>query len=152
MGVAPIVSYQYGQRNYKGLKKVFKICISFIAVVSVIIFVLSMAFGTPLAGIFSMPGTQVYDIARKGFLIFPFSFLFCGINIFASAFFTALSNGRVSALISVLRSFVWILFFLFTLPLLWKETGVWLAVPLSELVTMFISSVFLWKHWKGNTG
>lgn len=152
MGVAPIVSYQYGQRNYKGLKKVFKICISFIAVVSVIIFVLSMAFGTPLAGIFSIPGTQVYDIARKGFLIFPFSFLFCGINIFASAFFTALSNGRVSALISVLRSFVWILFFLFTLPLLWKETGVWLAVPLSELVTMFISSVFLWKHWKGNTG
>lgn len=145
MGVAPIISYRYGQGGRACLKRILKQCIFFILVVSVVVFALSMVFGTPLAGIFALPGTPVHDIARRGFRIFPFGFLFCGINIFASAFFTALSDGRVSAVISLLRSLLLLLFFLFTLPLLWQEAGVWLAVPMAELVTMLVSAVFLWK-------
>ena len=95
-----------------------------------------------------MKGTPVYNIAKKGFQIFSFNFLFCGINIFSSALFTALSNGRISAIISSLRTFVFIIFFLLTLPLFFGETGVWMAVPLSEWITMVISISFLHLHNK----
>lgn len=145
MGVAPVISYNYGLGDRLRLKKIFKICISFIMAASVIIFVCSMILGTPLVSIFSAEGTPVYDIARRGFRIFPFGFLFCGMNIFASAFFTALSNGRVSAIISSLRTFVLIVFFLIALPPLLGEIGVWLAVPLSEFITMFVSMAFIVK-------
>ncbi|MEY8338092.1 MATE family efflux transporter [Lachnospiraceae bacterium 62-35] len=148
MGVAPVVSYNYGLGDRFRLKKISKICILFISIMSIIVFTLSMILGTPLVSVFSTKGTPVYDIAQKGFRIFPFSFLFCGINIFASAFFTALSNGRISAVISSLRTFVFIVFFLLTLPLLLKEIGVWLAVPLSELITMFVSIAFIAKNRK----
>lgn len=148
MGVAPIVSYDYGLGDSQRLKKVFRVCMIFIVSMSVIVFLLSMIFGTSLVSVFSTKGTPVYEIARRGFLIFPFGFLFCGLNIFASAFFTALSNGRVSAMISSLRTFVFIIFFLLTLPVFLGETGVWLAVPLSELMTVFISVGFFIKNGK----
>ncbi len=143
MGVAPVISYRYGLGDTHCLRKIFRICLFFMITVSVVVFVLSVVLGGPLTGVFARKGTPVYDIAREGFRIFPISFLFCGINIFSSAFFTALSNGRVSALISSLRTFVFLILFLLTLPMFFRENGVWLAVPLSELSTMFVSIGFL---------
>ncbi len=142
MGVAPVISYHHGAGDRLRLRKISKRCLLFVMILSVIVFGAAMLLGAPLVGIFSKKGTQVYSIARQGFLIFPFGFLFCGINIFASAFFTALSNGKVSAVISTLRTFVLLIFFLLILPPLFQETGVWLAVPLSELLTMSAAVVF----------
>lgn len=88
-------------------------------------------------------GTPVCEIARQGFLIFPISFLFCGLNIFASATFTALSNGKISAIISALRTFVFISVALLILPQFFDVLGVWIAVPLAELLTTFVSLAFI---------
>lgn len=116
MGTAPVISYNYGKRDAKQLKQVFSICIRFIIFVSVSVFLTAFLLGTPLVCLFSQKGTPVYEIARNGFLIFPFSFLFCGLNIFTSAAFTALSNGRVSAILSFLRTFGLITALLLTRP------------------------------------
>lgn len=129
IGVAPVISYNYGLGDRLQLRKIFKICLSFILTVSVIVFVLSMILGTPIVSVFAVKGTPVYNIARRGVRIFPFSYLFCGINIFASAFFTALSNGRVSAVISLLRTFVFIVLFHGSFPkkLYFISTYKWLG-------------------------
>ena len=49
--------------------------------------------------------TTLYIGVSMGFAVFSFSFLFSGCNIFASALFTALSNGKASAVISFFRTF-----------------------------------------------
>ena len=143
MGVAPVISYNYGKQDDKQLKNVFSISMRFLTAVSISVFAVAFIFGSPLAGIFAEKGTPVYEIARNGFLIFPFSFLFCGLNIFTSATFTALSNGKLSAILSFLRSFGLITVLLLTLPHLLGVTGVWLAVPVAELITMIVALVFL---------
>ena len=143
MGVAPVISYNYGKQDEKQLRNVFSICMRFIVVVSVSVFAAAFLFGSPLVGIFAEKGTSVYEIARNGFLIFPFSFLFCGLNIFTSAIFTALSNGKLSAILSFLRTFGLITVLLLILPALLGVTGVWLAVPAAELITMIVAIVFL---------
>lgn len=143
MGVAPVISYNYGKQDEEQLRRVLSICMRFIALVSVLIFLLTFILGSPLVCIFSEKGTPVYEIARKGFLIFPFSFLFCGLNIFISAAFTALSNGKLSAILSFLRTFGLITVLLLTLPELLGVTGVWLAVPIAELITMLAALVFI---------
>lgn len=99
MGVAPVISYNFGANNYYGLKKIYKICISFIFVGSLFIFALSFINGNTLVRLFTGTNEAVYKIAINGFMIFVFSFLFSGFNIFSSAIFTALSNGKLSALI-----------------------------------------------------
>ncbi len=148
MGVAPIISYNFGSKDYDRLKRIFRICLLFICTVSVVIFATAMLLGSPLVRIFSPIGTQVYEIARQGFLIFPISFLFCGFNIFASATFTALSNGKVSAIISTLRTFVFISIALLILPQFFDVVGVWIAVPFAELLTIFVSLAFILKNKK----
>lgn len=69
-----------------------------------------------------------------------------GFNIFASAFFTALSNGKVSALISFLRTFGFVMGTLLTLPRWLGVTGVWLAVPIAELLTFILSCALLYRY------
>ncbi len=148
MGVAPVISYNFGSGNRERLKKIFRMCLLFIGVLSIVIFIASMLLGSQLVGIFSPAGTDVYEIARQGFLIFSVSFLFCGFNIFASAAFTALSCGRVSAIISVLRTFVFVSVALLLLPRFWGVTGVWAAVPLAELLALFVSGMLIVKNKK----
>lgn len=146
MGIAPVISYNYGSENHEKLKKIFGQCIISIGIVTIFIFAFSMIFSSTLVGVFSPKGSEVYKIAREGFLIFPIGFLFCGFNIFASATFTALSNGKVSAIISFLRTFVFIIVALIVLPIYLKITGVWIAVPLAEFLTFILSCGFIVKY------
>ncbi|ULQ58541.1 MATE family efflux transporter [Brucepastera parasyntrophica] len=148
MGVAPIFGYNYGSGSTAQIKRLLKICLGFIAAVSVIIFALSELCGPFLAGMFAGNSMRVFTIARRGFVIFPFSFLFCGINIFTSAFFTALSNGKVSAAVSFLRTFVFLTAGILTLPIFLGVDGIWLAVPLAEAGTLVVSVFFLRKYGK----
>ncbi len=146
MGAAPVISYNYGKQDEKQLKNVFSICIRFIIFISITVFAIAFIFSPSFVCAFSEKGTPVYEITKNGFLIFSFSFLFCGLNIFTSAAFTALSKGKISAILSFLRTFGLITVLLLILPNLLGVTGVWLAVPIAELITMILSLVFLNQH------
>lgn len=141
-----MISYNYGKQDNGRLKKVFSVCMRFIILVSIVIFGMAIAFGSPLVSLFSEKETHVYEIARRGFLIFPFSFLFCGMNIFTSATFTALSNGKLSAVLSFLRTFGLIFVLMLILPQFMGVTGVWLAVPIAEFLAMVVALAFLYQN------
>lgn len=149
MGVAPILSFQYGADNRLRLRRIFRNCLTFVACSSVVILAISLACAPWLVGVFSPPGTRVYDLALEGFYLFIPSFLFAGLNIFASAFFTALSDGLTSAIISFARTFGFLLAGLLLLPLVLGVQGVWLAVPLAELLCCGLSvGMLVWRGKK----
>lgn len=138
-GVAPIFSYIYGNQNIPRLKKMFKMCIKVILVSSVAISLFSFFMATPTIVIFTPNNTSTYDITLHGYHIFAWSFLFAGINIFASSFFTALSNGKVSAIISFLRTFFFVTVCILALPHAFGIDGIWLAVPIAEGLTSILA-------------
>ena len=70
---------------------------------------------------------------------------FAGINIYSSSMFTAFSDGKVSALISFVRTFVLIVLNILLLPYLIGVNGVWLAVPAAEFMTLFLSVYLFYK-------
>lgn len=148
MGVAPVISYNYGSCNHNRLKRIFRICMRFILTCSVLIFAASMFGGPHISRIFAGQETSVHEITKYGFSIFSISFLFCGFNIFASAMFTALSNGKISAIISFLRTLGFITSGLLVLPVFLNVTGLWLAVPLAELLTLFVSITLIFRYKK----
>ena len=123
-------------RSLRRLKHVVHISFCFIIIVSVVVFLLSFFAGESIAWVFAKDNRNVFLITKTGFAVFSFSFLFSGCNIFASALFTALSNGKASAVISFLRTFVFIIIFLLILPRFLEVTGVWAAVPVAELFTL----------------
>lgn len=146
LGVGPVISYNYGAQNNKQLYQIYKICMKFVLIGSVAMYLISIIFASQLITIFTAEGTAVYAIAEEGFKLFSISFLFAGINIFASALFTALSNGKVSAILSLMRTFVFIVLSLLTFPIWFSVTGIWLAIPFAEIMTIILSAWYLIKR------
>ena len=147
MGIAPIIGFNYGNRNDVQQKRVFSISMRFIGFASVLIFSISMFGGSYIVRLFADNTSEVYQIAANGFTIFSYSFLFCGLNNFTTAMFTALSNGKVSAVLSFLRTFGLLAGGILLLPHIWGITGVWLAVPVAEGI-MFVVSTICLIHYK----
>lgn len=146
IGVAPILSYNYGNHNYERLRKIFNMNRNFIIVTSGIVFLTAIASASLITSIFVDKTNPVYSIAKHGFYLFSFSFLFSGINIYSSAFFTALSNGKVSAIIAFSRTFIFFIFGITMLPKILEVDGVWLAVPFAEIMTLMLVSRFIKRY------
>lgn len=145
MGVAPVISYQYGAKKEKEVEKVTKISKRFLISISVIIAIASFFLRDIVIGLFVNAGTQTYLYAKDAMGFFAISFLFSGYNIFSSSFYTALSDGKTSGIISFTRTFICIVAALLILPHIFGITGVWLAVPLAEVISF---GVCLYIHKK----
>ena len=143
MGVAPVISYKFGAEDHSQLREVVRICLRFVAVSSVAIYGLSLLLIRPSLILFTDAGNHVYELVLEGFPIFAVSFLVMGISIFASALFTAFSNGVVSAVISFARTFVFLVGMILLLPWVLGEIGIWLAVPMAEGLGLAVSILFL---------
>ena len=147
IGVAPVFSFNYGADNRPRLRALFRSCLVFVGVTSAALFFASLFMADGVVAVFSTRGSEVYGLAVHGFRLFAPMILFAGVNIFASALFTALSNGPVSALLSFLRTFGFLTAGLLLLPRLLEVDGVWLAVPAAELLSFGVS---LWCfRWGG---
>lgn len=153
IGSAPIVSYHYGADNRPELRNVFRTSGRVIAVTSAIMVLASEALSYPLAAAFVGYNRELLSMTVHGFRLFALSYLFCGVNIYASAFFTALCNGAVSALISFLRSFLFRGGMVLLLPLIWDLDGIWWAVVFAEglgalvSVSLLISQRKQYHYW-----
>lgn len=142
-GTAPIISYNYGKQNHTQLRNIFKISIRCVIIISLLVFILSQLFCTLVIRVFAAPESNVFHLAKHGFILFSTSFLFTGINIYSSAMFTAFSDGKVSAIISFLRTFVFLVVCLLSLPFFIGLDGIWIAVPVAEGLTLIVSVYYL---------
>ena len=104
----------------------------------------SELFSRPLAAAFVAYDPQLMELTAHGFRLFALCYLFCGINVFASSFFTALCNGAVSALLSFTRTLLFRGGMVLLLPRLLKTDGIWLAVAAAEGLGAVMSLAFLW--------
>lgn len=142
-GVAPLISYKQGNNDPDQVKKIFRISIIFLIVFSILSFIISLLLLRPVAHLFAGDNTELYSIIVNDFIYFAPSFLFMGIAIFASSFFTALENGVLSAVISFLRTLILLSACIILLPLVFNEIGIWISVTVAELVGLVVSVAIL---------
>lgn len=142
-GVAPIIGYHYGAKNDSELKGLLKKSYFVIGIFAVAMFVLAELLAKPLAGIFVGYDQELMELTQRAFMIYSFSFLFSGIAIFGSSFFTALNDGLTSALISFLRSLVFQVAAVLILPIFLQIDGIWFSVVLAEIVAAAMTLLFI---------
>ena len=140
MGVAPVVSYNYGAENSGELKNLFKKSLTVIFVTSLVMLTASEFLAGILASVFTGYDKELFSLTKSAFRIYSLGFLLCGTNIFGSSFFTALNNGIVSAFLSVLRTLVFQVSFILLLPVLLGTAGIWLASPGAELLCLVMTA------------
>ena len=111
-------------------------------------FVFAELMSKTLAAVFVGYDEDLLALTVRAFSIYSFSFLFCGISIFGSSFFTALNDGLTSALISFLRSLVFQVAAVIIFPLIWKTDGIWLSIVAAEIMSIIVTVIFLFAKRK----
>ena len=148
IGISPIVGFQYGAGDKQKLRNIYHTSFLFVAVSSVFMAVIAIILSPAIVTIFT-DDPATYELAAVGFRLFAINFLFSGISITSSGFFTALSNGTISAVISFCRTLGFIVLSLLILPKFLGITGAWIAIPVAEFCTLLVTGVmhlvYFWK-------
>lgn len=147
-GISPMMSYFYGESNTEKLKKLRSISLKFIAGVAAVTTILSIIGSKPLVSVFTEAGSDVFTLAVRGNKLFSLALLLVGFNTFSSMLFTALSNGKISAIIAFSRTFIFLTAAILILPPIFGINGLWLSVPVSECMALFLSGYFVKKYQK----
>lgn len=149
-GIIPIVGYNYGAKQFDRIKQVLKLGVKVNSLIGLTLFTILMLFGEQIVSLFfSSADAKVVEIATSGTKIYAFAFLFNGLNILASSYFTAIANAKISIIISLLRGGVLIVPAVLLLPMLIGIEGIWLAIPLAEALTIVVSYLLVRRSIKG---
>lgn len=143
-GAIPVVSYNYGARLQYRVRQAFRVVIKTNFIFGALFLALLWSFGEYAISIFLDDSSQVViDMATKGSRIMVFAFLLNGFNIFSASFFTALDNAKWSLIISMSRGLVFIVIGITLLPMMLGTNGIWMTVPVAELLTAVVAAVLL---------
>ncbi len=149
IGTAPVIGYHYGAANHSELKSLKKKSIALMLSSGIVMMALAWVLASPLSRFFVGYDEELLHVTEHAFYIFAFSFVLAGFNIFASSFFTALSNGAVSAAISFLRTCVFQVAAVMVLPVIMGGIdGIWWAVTVAEVAAFIVSVIFIAENRK----
>lgn len=143
VGVTPIIGYQYGAKDSEELKNILKKSFILIGSFAISMFVASLILSIPLSFLFVGYDKNLFSMTIQAFSFFSFAFLFSGYAIFGSAFFTALNNGLVSAIISFMRTVVFEVIAVLLFPLIWGINGIWASIVGTEVMAVIMVFFFL---------
>ena len=114
-----------------------------VGICALVMFSAGEILASPLSKIFAKDHAELLEMTVYAFRFFSFSFLFSGFSIFGSSFFTALSDGLTSALISFFRTLVFQVAAVIIFPMFWELDGVWLSIVAAELASIIVTGAFL---------
>lgn len=143
VGVMPIVSFHFGARNHEELRSLLKKSLTLIFLGAAVMFTVAQLLKNGISQIFVGYDPELFDMTVRGFTLFSFCFLFSGIAIFSSSFFTALNDGLISAIVSFCRVFAFQIPAALVLPIFWKLDGIWLSSVTAELMTCILGGILI---------
>ncbi|MCI5713170.1 MAG: MATE family efflux transporter [Lachnospiraceae bacterium] len=144
-GASPLISFTYGAKEKELAKEIRKTTNKFVFVIGGIV-MLVMLLGAGAYSSFFVKNDVVKEMVQNGMRIFMLSFLFSGVNVITSFYFTSIGKAKESAIISSSRGLVLLLICIFILPIWFGMNGIWMAAPFTEGVTLLLSMFFLYQE------
>ncbi len=145
-GIASVVSYNLGRGMKKRLKKLFTISIYTILGASVVVTAISYMFGGSVVSVFAKGNRMVYETALHGFHIVAISFFMMAYNVLSSGWFTALNDGKTSAILSFCRTVIFMVFPVLILPRFFETDGVWISLAVGEGLSLIMTIYYFIKY------
>ncbi|MGI6232202.1 MAG: MATE family efflux transporter [Prevotella sp.] len=134
----PILSYNYGLHDAQRVRRTLILSVS-IAVLSGLFLSAAGIFGSNLiVTMFIEPGQPAFYIAADGFKWFATGFCFLSANIVLIGYYQSIEKSGIATFFMLLRGFILPIPIFYLLPLIINTRGLWLAVPVSELLTLII--------------
>ena len=115
-------------------------------VIGVAFFILCIIFPESIVRIFVKPTDTVLAIAINSIRIYSIAFIIMGINMVSGSYFQSIELAKESFIIAFCRGLLFVSICVFILPLFIGINGVWLSVPIGELLTLIVTIVFVKKN------
>lgn len=143
-GISPIISFNYGKKDASNQKRIFTFSLLIIGIMSALSVIIGLFFPDIIVKVFVSQNDIVYDLAVTGFRLFSICFLFMGFSLFGTTLFTALNNGKISAILSFLR-FIFFVVLIMILSSKFGLTGAWLTQPATYLLSFLMTVYYIVK-------
>ena len=134
----PIVSYSYGQGRWDRVYKTLSISVCVAVLSSIVSIVAFTLFTQHLVHLFIADSDPAAQIAIEGFPYFATGFLFFILNLVAIGFLQSIKRIAPATIFALLRGAVFLFPAFLLLPQVMGIKGMWLALPLSELLTFIV--------------
>lgn len=150
-GIASVVSYNLGRGDKQRLSQLFRISMWTLGITAAVVTGVSYLLGGAVVGFFAKDNVTVAAIALHGFHIVATSFAMMAFNVFASGWFTALNDGKTSAILSFCRTILFMVVPVLVLPSLFGMDGVWMSITVGETLSLGMSVFYFFrfrKRWR----
>ncbi len=150
-GISSAVSYNFGRKDREQLSGLFRISIAVLGITGLAVVAVSYFAGGFVVDFFAKNNENVKEIAVHGFRIVLTSFPMLAYNVFGSGWFTALNDGKTSAILSFCRTVIFMVIPVLILPRIFGMDGVWLSITAGEALSILMVIYYFIKYretWK----
>lgn len=144
----PIISYNHGAKRYDRVVSTCRLSLIMAGACGLILTLLGIFFSPLVVGMFIPKGLSAYQIAIQGFPYYSFCFLLFALNLVLIGYFQSVEQPKPATLFMLLRGVIFIVPIFIVLPHLCGSAGLWLATPISELMTFLVIIIYLIIKWK----
>ena len=134
----PILSYNFGAGNPDRVRRAFHLALATAVGFGACVFLATALASRWIAAMFISPEYPAYRIAVEGLPLFAAGFVFFAVNIVSIIYYQSVERPRPAMALTLLRGFVFQVGCFFGLPLVAGIPSIWLAVPLSEVLTFCV--------------
>ena len=132
----PIISFNYGAGNSKRVREAFRLSLRTSAICGMATTLVLTLGAKPLIGLFLHTGTRPYEIATAGLPLFAVSSIFFALNVAIIGYYQAIEQNFRATVFMLLRGLIFLVPAFILMPALILPQGMWLAVPVTECLTL----------------
>ena len=142
-GIQPIISYNYGALQFERVNKIYRLSNVVTTIIGVLAFMMALLAGEHLVTLFVPGDKQLLELVVDGIGIYFIAFLIMGFNFCSIAYFQAVEKVVQAVVLSLLRGCVLVIAGLLIFPRVIGISGVWLSVPVAELMALTVALFML---------
>ncbi len=146
-GMQPIAGYNYGARQFDRVTEVLKKAIILSTIVVTIGFVVCVFTPVPIVHLFTSD-PELTDISANALRIINCLFSVVGLGMVTGNFFQSIGKAKISIFLSTTRQLLFLVPLLLVLPNYFGTNGVWITIPISDILSSITAAVMLWYFYK----
>ncbi|MDH6359257.1 MATE family efflux transporter [Parabacteroides sp. PF5-9] len=141
-GMQPIAGFNFGARHYNRVTEVTKLTMKWATGVATFGFVLCQFFPSLMVQMFTTD-QELIDAAVYGLHIVFAVFPIVGFQMVATNFFLSIGMSKKAIFLSLTRQLLFLVPCLIILPRIWGVFGVWVSIPVADLIATIVTAVVL---------
>lgn len=148
-GFLPIAGFNYGAEKFERVKASIITAIKYAALLATIVFVFLMVFPEFITRLFTQDAKVLIETPPAMRWVFAATPI-VAIQLIGSAYFQAVGKAIPALLLTLTRQGFFFIPLIFILPNYFGALGVWMAFPISDVLSTIVTGFFLYREMKVN--